>query len=156
MSRIDFYHLQRQTLDEILPKLLLKAYDSGKKVLLKIGTSERVEFINSLLWTFNDGSFLPHGSKKDGFAAQQPIWLTSDDENPNEAEFLFLVDGAEIPVKTAAEYERIFNIFDGNNQESVQQARNLWTGLRDAGHEVFYWQQNSQGNWEQKSGNKGA
>lgn len=156
MSRIDFYHLQRQTLDEILPKLLLKAYDSGKKVLLKIGTSERVEFINSLLWTFNDGSFLPHGSKKDGFAAQQPIWLTSDDENPNEAEFLFLVDGAEIPVKTAAEYERIFNIFDGNNQESVQQARNLWTSLRDAGHEVFYWQQNSQGNWEQKSGNKGA
>ena len=113
MSRIDFYHLQKQTLEEVLPKLLMKSCSSGKKVVVKIGTEERLEQMNSYLWTFQDESFLPHGSKKDGFAEQQPIWLTLQDDNPNAAEFLFLIDGAQaIPDKTA-NYERIFNIFDG-------------------------------------------
>ena len=76
MTRVDFYHLQQKTLDEVLPKLLQKAYSTGKRIKVKIGTEERVEFINSLLWTYNDESFLPHGSKKDGFADQQPIWLS--------------------------------------------------------------------------------
>ena len=90
MTRVDFYHLQQKTLDEVLPKLLQKAYSTGKRIKVKIGTEERVEFINSLLWTYNDESFLPHGSKKDGFADQQPIWLSADIENPNTA--LFLLD----------------------------------------------------------------
>lgn len=47
--RVDFYHLQTQTLDDVLPKLLEKAYASGQKILVKIGTNERVEFINSAL-----------------------------------------------------------------------------------------------------------
>lgn len=151
MSRVDFYHLQRQTLDEVLPKLLTKAYATGKHILLKVGTAERVEFINSLLWTFDEESFLPHGSKKDGFAKSQPIWLTADDDNPNQAEFLFLIDGAEISPAATAAYERIFNIFDGNIEESVVQARRLWKDYKEAGCEVYYWQQSSVGTWEQKA-----
>ena len=100
MTRVDFYHLQQKTLDEVLPKLLQKAYSTGKRIKVKIGTEERVEFINSLLWTYDDESFLPDGSKKDGFADQQPIWLSADIENPNTALFLFLVDGAEENAET--------------------------------------------------------
>ncbi|MBO6281387.1 MAG: DNA polymerase III subunit chi [Alphaproteobacteria bacterium] len=151
MSRVDFYHLQKQTLEEVLPKLLLKAYSTEKHIVVKIGTPERVDFINTELWTFSDDSFLPHGSKKDGFAAQQPIWLTDEDDNPNEAAFLFLVDGAETDAAKAAEYERVFNIFDGNSGEALAQARNLWKKFRDAGNEVYYWQQTEKGVWEQKA-----
>ena len=125
MTRVDFYHLQQKTLDEVLPKLLQKAYSTGKRIKVKIGTEERVEFINSLLWTYNDESFLPHGSKKDGFADQQPIWLSADIENPNTALFFFLVDGAEENAETLTQYERVFNIFDGNSAEALQQARRL-------------------------------
>lgn len=57
MSRVDFYHLQNQTLENVLPKLLEKAYETGKKVKIKVGNEERVEFINTFLWTFNDQSF---------------------------------------------------------------------------------------------------
>ena len=94
MSRVDFYHLQSQTLENVLPKLLEKAYETGKSVLVRVGNEERVEFLNALLWTYNDQSFLPHGSKKDGNAELQPIWLTSGTDNPNMASLLFLVDGA--------------------------------------------------------------
>lgn len=81
MSRVDFYHLQNQTLENVLPKLLEKAYETGKKVKIKVGNEERVEFINTFLWTFNDQSFIPHGSRKDGFGEMQPIWLSAGDDN---------------------------------------------------------------------------
>lgn len=151
MTRVDFYHLQQKTLDEVLPKLLQKAYSTGKRIKVKIGTEERVEFINSLLWTYNDESFLPHGSKKDGFADQQPIWLSADIENPNTALFLFLVDGAEENAETLTQYERVFNIFDGNSAEAVQQARRLWKEYKNSGCKVYYWQQDNAGKWIQKA-----
>ena len=52
MSRVDFYHLQSQTLENVLPKLLEKAYETGKSVLVRVGNEERVEFLNALLWTY--------------------------------------------------------------------------------------------------------
>ncbi len=151
MARIDFYHLQRQKLEDVLPKLLQKAHSTGNKIKLKIGNEANVETLNSFLWTFNDESFIPHGSKKDGFAEQQPIWLSADDDNPNGASFLFLVDGAEMAVDTASAYERVFNIFDGNLPNALDQARQMWKNYKNAGFEIFYWQQNSGGAWEQKA-----
>ena len=76
MTRTDFYHLQSQNLETVLPKLLEKAYSTGKSIVVRVGTAERVEFLNALLWTYDDQSFLPHGSSKDGNAELQPIWLT--------------------------------------------------------------------------------
>ena len=32
MNRIDFYHLQKQTLEQVLPKLVEKAYATGNKI----------------------------------------------------------------------------------------------------------------------------
>ena len=150
MSRVDFYHLQKQSLEEVLPKLLEKAYSSGSKIKVKIGTEARVDFLNSLLWTYNDESFLPHGSKKDGAAELQPIWLSDGDDNPNGATMLFLTDDA-MPVEGDTEnYARIFNIFDGNNPEALQNARNLWKNLRSSGAELHYWQQDNDGRWAEK------
>lgn len=149
MSRIDFYHLQKQTLEEVLPKLLEKAATLNKNILIKIGNEERVEFLNSHLWTYNDTSFLPHGSKKDGFATQQPIWLTAGDDNPNNAELLFLVDGALMFPDELKNFERVFNIFDGNNQTSLEQARKFWKDLKAASLDIFYWKQDENGKWTQ-------
>ncbi len=44
MSRVDFYHLQNQRLEDVLPKLLEKAYATGNKIAVKIGNDERVDF----------------------------------------------------------------------------------------------------------------
>lgn len=150
MSRVDFYHLQKQTLEQVLPKLLEKAYATKQKILVKIGNEERVEFLNSHLWTFNDTSFIPHGSRKDGFADQQPIWLTSGDDNPNRATMLFLVDGAYAPPDVLQNYERVFNIFDGNADSSLNQARQFWKEVKSSGLEAFYWKQDDNGRWSQQ------
>lgn len=151
MSRIDFYHLQKQNLEDVLPKLLEKAYSSGAHINVKVGTEARVDFFNSLLWTYNDESFLPHGSKKDGAAELQPIWLSSDDDNPNNAAMLFLTDDAAPAEGDTEKYTRIFNIFDGNNPEALQNARELWKSLRQSGAELHYWQQDNDGRWTEKA-----
>lgn len=150
MSRVDFYHLQNQSLENVLPKLLEKAYETGKKIKIKIGNEERIEFINSLLWTYDDQSFIPHGSKKDGFAELQPIWLSASDDNPNNAEMLFLVDGAKVSLELVNGFERVFNIFDGNSETAVAEARSFWKELKTSDAEIFYWQQDEAGRWKQK------
>lgn len=142
--------MQNKKLEDVLPKLLEKAYATKKKIVVRIGNEERVEFINSMLWTYEEASFLPHGSKKDGNAELQPIWLTANNDNPNGAEFLFLTDGARADSDEIKNFERVFNIFDGNSEISLEAARDFWRELKQSGAEVFYWQQELNGAWKQK------
>jgi len=151
MTRFDFYHLQKSTLEQTLPKLCEKAYSTGKHIKIMVGNSERVEFINSLLWTYSEESFLPHGSKKDGFAEEQPIFISDDETNENNASFLILVDGAKPAVSLLENYERVMNIFDGNDDTALNDARAYWKEIKDFGGELHYWQQNEKGIFEQKS-----
>lgn len=151
MARIDFYHLQRQTLEEVLPKLVTKAYATGKRVLICTKSEEKADQLNDWLWVFNDESFIPHGTKKDGFTDQQPVFITSDNQNANNAEFLFVVNSAEISVEKMTDYERAFFIFDGNSSTELDQARNFWKQAKISACETHYWQQNNQGLWEQKA-----
>ena len=150
MTRIDFYHLQRSSLDQILPKLCEKAYQTGKKIKILLGVEERVEFINSLLWTYNEGSFLPHGSKKDGFVEEQPIFISASENNENNASILILADGAMPDIEVLQNYERVLNIFDGNDVATLEKARQYWKEIKKTDGELHYWQQNTQGVFEQK------
>ena len=86
MTDIGFYHLQKWPLERALPKLLEKVLETGKRAVVIAGSEDRVEALNGLLWTYNPNSFLPHGTSRDGNAADQPVWLTTEDENPNGAD----------------------------------------------------------------------
>ena len=149
--RVDFYHMQLSSVEQVLPKLLEKAYATGKRVLVKVGNEARVDFLNTALWTYEDESFLPHGTKKDGNAALQPIWLTSGDDNPNQAEMLFLVDGAKIAIDSLSQFARVLTLFDGSDPDSLSQARDFWRQVKNSGNECVYWQQDNNGSWHQQS-----
>jgi len=148
MSEIAFYHLTRSPLEAALPMLLAKTLQAGKRAVVIAGSPERVEHLNGALWSYDDASWLPHGSAKDGHPDEQPVWLTDVDENPNGAHFLFLTDGASAADMDA--YERCFELFDGANVESVKTARERWLAYKSAGHTLTYWQQTEQGGWSKK------
>ncbi len=145
---ISFYHLTRTTLEAALPQMLEKTLERDQRAVVRAGSPERVEALNAWLWTYKDRGFLPHGSAKDGHAALQPIWLTEKDERPNEAQVLFLTDGAVS--EELADFERCAVLFDGNNEAALAAARAQWQDLKDACHALTYWQQNDQGKWEKK------
>jgi DNA polymerase III subunit chi len=147
MSEMGFYHLKTWTLDRALPRLLERALKDGHRIVVMAGSEERTMALDSLLWTYSDESFLPHGTARDGNAARQPIWLTIDDENPNTATMLVLVDGAR-SARVAA-YRRVCDMFDGNDESAVAAARQRWREAQEAGHSLVYWQQTEAG-WEKR------
>ena len=149
MTRIGFYHMVRQPLEQVLPKLLEKAVASGARVVVLAGSKERTEALNDHLWTYGDDSWLPHGSAKDGNAPLQPIWLTETEENPNQATILIACDGAS-PLRVG-EWDRCLDVFDGNSEDAVAAARQRWKSWKDQGHELVYYQQTERGGWEEKA-----
>jgi DNA polymerase-3 subunit chi len=149
VTEIRFYHLTRRTLEEVLPVMLERTVlRDGRRAVVVAGSPERVEELNARLWTYNDRVFLPHGSKTDGHAARQPVWLTDTDENPNGAQVLFLADGAE--AGNLDGYDLVCELFDGRDEAAVASARARWKTYRDAGHALTYWQQTERGGWEQQ------
>ena len=149
MTEIGFYHLQRTPLEKALPRLLAKALDAGMRAVVVAGSNERVEALDAALWTFDQGSFLPHGTADDGNADQQPVFLTTVEENPNGATLLVCTDGVEPAFLDS--FQRCLDLFDGNDEAAVEAARERWRRLKEAGHDLAYWQQTPQGGWEKKA-----
>jgi DNA polymerase-3 subunit chi len=149
MTEVLFYHLEHHPLERVLPALVERTLARGWRAVVQAGSEERVEALDTLLWTYAEESFLPHGTKRDGNHKAQPVYLTADDINPNEATVRFLVDGAEIG--ETAGYERIVVLFDGNDPAAVARAREQWMAVKASGCDATYWQQSPEGRWEKRA-----
>ena len=147
MAEIGFYHLLSTPLERALPRLLERARTQGNPIVVGCGSAERVAQLDALLWTYDEASFLAHGSARDGNAVAQPIWLTDRDENPNRATMLVLIDGVE--AGDLSSFARCADMFDGNDDDAVAAARERWRQAREAGHALTYWQQTAAG-WERR------
>jgi len=148
-TEVYFYHLESRTLEDVLPTLLERSLERGWRAAVQAASEERVEALDTLLWTYRDESFLAHGTARDGTPALQPIYLTSAGDNPNDAKVRFLVDGAEL--EDTGAYARIVFVFDGRDEDAVTRARAAWQKAKADGYQVSYWQQDADGRWQQKS-----
>jgi DNA polymerase-3 subunit chi len=149
VTEVFFYHLERRTLEDVLPTLLLRSVERGWRAAVQATSEERVEALDTLLWSFSEESFLPHGTAKDGQASEHPIYLTVEDDNPNGAQVRFLLDGAELG--DVSNYVRVVFIFDGRDADALAKARAQWQLARGSGHSVSYWQQDADGRWQQRA-----
>lgn len=148
-TEVWFYHLERRNLEQTLPSLLERSLERGWRVVVQAGSDERVEALDTLLWTYREESFLPHGTAKDGDPDAQPIYLTADDANPNRAQVRFLVDGASLGI--VEEYVRVVHLFDGRDEAAVARARVDWGSAKFAGHAVSYWREDERGRFKQQA-----
>ncbi|MCL2474055.1 MAG: DNA polymerase III subunit chi [Alphaproteobacteria bacterium] len=143
MTEIHFYHLTRKTLEQVLPELLAKTLERDLRAVVKTANAAQSEELAKFLWVYTQDSFLPHGTEEDKEAESQPIWITHKDENPNMAAFLFLTNMAESDKMSG--YERVCNIFDGNNENALQKAREMWKALQSMPYKLTYWKQTDTG-----------
>jgi len=150
MAEALFYHLESRPAEQVLPVLLARSMERGWRVVVQVGSPDRLQAIDSHLWTFSDEAFLPHGTAADGFVEEQPIYLTTGEENPNGATVRILVDRALPPADLSA-YARVVLMFSGADEEALAEAREQWKILKAAGHEVTYWQQDRRGAWVKKA-----
>lgn len=167
MTIVQFYHLTATPLERALPRLLEKIVSVGFRVALTAPSDERAEQLDQLLWTYDPGSFLPHGREGHGNEEFQPILIlssvilgdaTASSGNPdkmdsrlradarpeNDRNLLFITDGR----KAEGHFERVVDMFDGSDANAVASARARWADYKSAGHELTYFKQTPQGGWE--------
>ena len=149
LTAIGFYHLRATPLEKALPRLLEKVIEGGHRAIVLAGSRERAAWLDSMLWTYDPASFLPHGTERDGRPERQPIYLTSMPENPNNADVLVLIDGIE--PEYLSSFARCLDLFDGGDEASVAAARQRWKAREAEGHSVTYYQQTDRGRWEKKA-----
>ena len=149
MTEIMFYHLEHKPWEQVLPGQLSKALERGWRCVVQIGKDERVDEVSELLWKNDADIFLTHGTKADGMADKQPVWLTAEAENPNDATVRFFIEGAVVGDVTGLTRAAI--LFDGRDEAAVATARDDWKRLKAEGHEISYWQQDENHRWQNKS-----
>ncbi len=153
MAEALFYHLERRVLEDVLPGLLERTRKRGWRAVVRAGSAERLASLDTHLWTYSEHTFLAHGTAMDGPPSRQPVFLTTEEENPNAAEVLFLTDGA-LPARWEAPelvaLKRIVFVFDGRDPQAVAAAREAWKKARMAGHDVTYWKETANGKWEKQ------
>ena len=143
MSEISFYHCTRSKPFDVLPVLAAKALDAGHKVAVHSPDTAELDALDRHLWTFDPGSFLPHGRDA---AKHQPVLLTDRFEAENGASLLISV-GGRLPGDTST-FARVLYLFDGEDAEAMTTARAHWRALasRDDVTPV-YWSQGERG-WQ--------
>ncbi|HXA39532.1 MAG TPA: DNA polymerase III subunit chi [Phenylobacterium sp.] len=147
-TEVWFYHLERTGLEQALPELLEKTLQRGWKAVVRVREAGRMQHLDAALWSYRDESFLPHGPDDEPQAPRQPILLTTGFDNPNAADALFLVDGAE-PGDLGG-YARCVVLFDGGDEAQLAVARAQWSAVKATGVAVSYWKQQARG-WERQA-----
>jgi DNA polymerase-3 subunit chi len=149
VTEVHFYHLQRQPLERALPVLIEKCIERGWRCVVQAASPERIDALDQLLWTYREDSFLAHGTDREDNAAEQPVLLTTREDNPNGSNVRFLVDGAT--GGDLSSYERAIYLFDGNDPDAVDVARDQWKESQGEGFQTIYWQQDADGRWQKKA-----
>lgn len=147
MADIQFYHLLTTPLEKALPKLLEKALASGMRCVVRVDSLDRERALDNVLWEY-DAAFLPHATAQDPLSDRQPIYITHQDETPNEASVLVITDGRQLTDTDG--YAKILDMFDGHNASQLIAARARWKFYKDSGVKLAYNKQQPTGGWKQE------
>ncbi|MGD8514408.1 MAG: DNA polymerase III subunit chi [Granulosicoccaceae bacterium] len=126
MTRVDFYisHSTRaQNELHTACRLADKAFRLGHSVYIHTANAEQAERLDDLLWTFRDGSFVPHGLQQGASGNDLPIVIGHDSE-PTEIRDV-LINLADAIPGFFSRFERVAEVVNGRAE------------LRDAARERF-------------------
>lgn len=150
MAEVYFYHLTTSPLEQALPDLLEKVRGNSWRALIRGTDADRLAKLDTHLWQYRDDTFLPHGLAGGDHDADQPILLTTDQSNTNNAEILLLIHQAKTDAVEVNKFTRVCLMFDGMDHDALNAARADWKSLTDAGIPAQYWAQEN-GRWTKKA-----
>ena len=137
MARVDFYVLSQsgeQARQVFACRLAEKAYRLDNTVHILVNDQVAADRIDELLWTFRDGSFVPHHVARPGLdMPPSPVRVGYDPAAAEACDLLIsLVD--DIPACASA-FPRIAELVT-SDPDSKQKSRRRFASYRDQGHEL--------------------
>ena len=136
MPRIDFYVLSQsgeKARQQFACKLAEKAYRLDNTVHIVAATRADAERLNELLWTFRDGSFVPHHIVPPPPNTDSPISIGCESDEVEARDLLInLCD--EVP-SVAKLFPRVAELVS-SDEDSKLCSRKRYGLYRDQGHEI--------------------
>ncbi len=136
MARVDFYVLSQsseQARQHFACKLAEKAYRLDNSVHILVGSRADVERLDELLWTFRDGSFVPHHVIGSPASLESPISIGCDADDIAPRDLLInLCD--EVPTAVDS-FPRVAELVT-SDQDCKQRSRKRYASYRDQGHDI--------------------
>jgi len=137
MARIDFYVLSQsgeQARQLFACRLAEKAYRLDNTVHIQAHDRAAAQRIDELLWTFRDGSFVPHQLAQSGAdISESPVTVGCDPADIEPRDLLInLCD--DVPVR-ADTFARIAELVSSDD-DSKHKSRRRFATYRDQGHEL--------------------
>lgn len=149
MTDIRFYHLETQNIFEALPGLVRKAFNNGHKILVHTPDKDMLKKLDDHLWSFHPEVFLPHGRAGEKHDSDQPILLTDNFENSNQADLLISLGALED--ETIGNYKLVCIMFDARDEDALKKARVEWKKLKENDeYNLTYWRQDEQAGWQEQ------
>ena len=145
MTEIFFYKLKNLSIELFLISLIEKSISKEWNSIVLLDNIERMEEINDLLWSFDDTSFIPHGSQSDLNPEKQKVYLTCNEENPNDSKIIFSVDG--VIVKKPHEWNRCVYVFNEQNLLVTDELESYKREISKLDYIQKSFQQDSNGKW---------
>lgn len=133
--RVSFYVLESAEPAERLGfacRLVEKAYRLANRVHAHAASASEASEFDTLLWTFRQGSFVPHEIWEAGREPEAPVTVGSGDEQPPAADLLVNL-GTGVPPFYAA-FRRVAEIIDGSS-DGKRQGRERFRFYRAQGLE---------------------
>ena len=143
-TEIWFYHLERSSLDQVLPGLLEKTRERGWRALVRADDRALLDHVDERLWTYREESFLAHGRADQPHAARQPILLSDRLELGNGARYIALADG--LWRDEAEGFARAFLLFGDAELDGARACWRMLGGREDV--ERRFWKQDG-GKWRE-------
>ena len=134
--RVDFYLLasvEPDALGLVACRLLEKAYCKGHRIYVHCENQHDAEWIDELLWTFRDDSFIPHNLQGEGPEPPPPVQLGYDKE-PRGFNDILLNLSHHIP-PFYSKFKRIMELVT-NLEAAKEQSRSHYKEYKSKGYEL--------------------
>jgi DNA polymerase-3 subunit chi len=134
MARVDFYVLAapgEQARRQFACRLAEKAYRLDHRVRILAADPQAAAQIDELLWTWRDGSFVPHEILKTGTAPESPVTISSDQSAHADSDLLINLSDA-LPASAGA-FPRIAEIVSSDDEQR-RHGRERFAQYREQGH----------------------
>lgn len=136
MSRVDFYDLPEDNgIDGYACKIAKKAWSAGNRVHIHTQSEERARYMDDLLWTFRDISFIPHEIYTGSENEETPVTVGYGHDFPESSQVIINLDKG-IP-EFVNKFERIVEIV-GGDETNKQFARQRYRQYKDNEFEIHY------------------
>lgn len=134
MTQVDFYVLDEHATGNrftLACRLSEKIYHQGRRIFIHTASDEETRHMDRLLWTFRQGSFVPHGSAGGCDPAVTPVIIGHRDDAGEEHDVLINLT-VEVPT-FFSRFERVAELIDKEPQ-LVSAGRERFRFYRDRGY----------------------